>query len=124
MRDTYPNCIPSRQSLNGKASFKILGVPEPALRLRRVLDQLRLYEHPILDFDAHQKGEAVEVQIRFKDPHIPVHIYFFEMHPRDLDNAQFEWTFQRQLYDALHDYVIEMFTHTPQNRTERQREEL
>ena len=91
-------------------------------RLQRVLDQLRLYEHPLLDFDAQVKDEGVEVIIQFKNPSIPVHTYHFELHPRDLDHPQFEWTFQRQLYDCLHDYLIEMFTRTPQNRAERQRE--
>ncbi len=91
-------------------------------RLDRVLAQLRLYEHPLLDFSARPKGEAVEVVIQFKNPPVPVHTYYFELHPRDLDHAQFEWTFQRQLYDCLHDYLIEMFTRTPQNRAERQQE--
>ena len=93
-------------------------------RLGRVLEQLRLYEHPLLDFDARPKGEAVEVIIQFKDRATPVHTYYFDLHPRDLDHPQFEWTFQRQLYDCLHDYLIEMFTRTPQNRAERQREGL
>jgi hypothetical protein len=98
-------------------------VPEsPDGRLNRVLTQLRLYEHPLLDFSARSKGEAVEVIIKFKNPDIPVHTYYFEMHPRDL--PQFEWTFQRQLFDCLHDYLIEMFTRTPQNRVERQREDM
>lgn len=93
-------------------------------RLERVLNQLRLYEHPLLEFSARAKGEGVEVIIRFKDASIPVHTYYFDLHPRDLDNPQFEWTFQRQLFDCLHDYFIEMFTRTPQNRAERQREGL
>jgi hypothetical protein len=33
-------------------------------RLARVQQQLRLYEHPLVEFDAHAKGEAVEVIIR------------------------------------------------------------
>jgi hypothetical protein len=93
-------------------------------RLQRVLNQLRLYEHPLLDFDARSKGEGVEVIIQFKKPSPPVHTYYFDLHPRDLDHSQFEWTFQRQLYDCLHDYLIEMFTRTPQNRAERQQEGL
>ena len=88
-------------------------------RLARVREQLALYEHPLLDFDARAKGDAVEVIIRFKDPSVQVHTYYFELHPRDLDHPQFEWTFQRQLFDCLHDYLIEMFTRTPQNRNER-----
>jgi hypothetical protein len=100
-------------------------VPEtPQTRLDRVLAQLGLYEHPLLDFSARAKGEGVEVIIQFKNPPVPVHTYYFDLHPRDLDHPQFEWGFQRQLYDALHDYLIEMFTRTPQNRAERQREGL
>ena len=93
-------------------------------RLECVLAQLRLYEHPLLDFSARAKGEGVEVMIQFKNSPIPVHTYYFDLHPRDLDHPQFEWGFQRQLYDALHDYLVEMFTRTPQSRAERQREGL
>jgi hypothetical protein len=94
------------------------------VRLERVFAQLRLYEHPLLDFSARAKGEGVEIIIQFKNPSIPVHTYYFDLHPRDLDDPQFEWSFQRQLYDCLHDYLVEMFTRTPQNRVERQREGL
>ena len=93
-------------------------------RLERVLAQLQLYEHPLLSFDARAKNEGVEVVIQMAHCNVPVHTYTYEMHERDLDHPQFEWTFQRQLYDCLHDYLIEMFTRTPQNHTERQREGL
>jgi hypothetical protein len=99
-------------------------VSEPSPRLQRVLDQLRLYEHPLLAFAAHPSGEGVEVTINFRNPSVPVHTYAFNVHPRDLDHPQFEWSFQKQLYDCLHDYLIEMFTRTPQSRAERQREGL
>jgi len=100
-------------------------MPETAnARLDRVLDQLRLYEHPLLNFSARAKGEGVEVTIRFKDESVPVHTYFFDLHPRDLDHPQLEWNFQRQLYDALHDYFVEMFVRTPQDRVERRQKEL
>ncbi len=89
-------------------------------RLERVLAQLRLYEHPLLNFSAHAKGENVEVLISLKDSCVPMHTYTFELHSRDLDDPQFEWSFQRQFYDALHDYVVEMFVRTPQDRAERQ----
>ncbi len=99
-------------------------VPETATtRLDRVLAQLKLYEHPLLDFSARAKGDGVEVIIQFKDKSIPVHTYYFDLHPRDLDHPQFEWSFQRQLYDALHDYFVEMFIRTPQDRTLRNQEE-
>ena len=95
-------------------------VPETALtRLDRVVAQLRLYEHPLLNFSARSKGEGVEIIIRFKDASMPVHTYYFDLHPRDLDHPQFEWSFQRQLYDALHDYFVEMFIRTPQDRADR-----
>lgn len=88
--------------------------------LQRVLAQLALYDHPLLAFNASQKGESVEVTIKFKNPPVPVHTYTFEVHPRDLEHPQFEWTFQRQLYDCLHDYFIEMFHSTPQTRQEKE----
>ena len=93
-------------------------------RLERVLAQLKLYEHPLLEFSAYAKGEGVEVLINFKSPPVPVHTYNFEFHPRDLDHPQFEWAFQRQLYDCLHDYLVEMFIRTPQDRAERQRRDV
>lgn len=102
-----------------------LPVPETtATRLDRVLAQLRLYEHPLLNFSARSKDEGVEITIQFKDAPIPVHTYYFDLHPRDLDHSQFEWRFQRQLYDALHDYLVEMFIRTPQDRADRRRNEL
>jgi hypothetical protein len=83
--------------------------------LERVNGELAKYEHPLLMFSAREKGEAVEVLINVRTS-VPVHTYAFELHPRDLDSAQFEWQFQRQLYDCLHDYFIEMFIRTPQER--------
>jgi hypothetical protein len=100
-------------------------MPEDSqLRLDRVLAQLRLYEHPLLNFSARTKGEGVEVIITFKDETTPVHTYYFDLHPRDLDDPQFEWSFQRQLFDALHDYFVEMFIRTPQDRADRSRKGL
>ncbi len=88
-------------------------------RLGRVLDQLRLYDHPLVDFGAREKGDGVEVIINFKSPPVPVHTYYFDLHPRDLDSPNFEWQFQRQLYDCLHDYLVETFNRTPQDLKER-----
>ncbi|HEY6369103.1 MAG TPA: hypothetical protein VIX37_00860 [Candidatus Sulfotelmatobacter sp.] len=100
-------------------------MPETAnSRLGRVTAQLHLYEHPLLNFSARAKGDGVEVIIKFKDEKIPVHTYYFDLHPRDLDDPQFEWSFQRQLFDALHDYFVEMFICTPQDRADRQRKGL
>ncbi len=87
-------------------------------RLERVQEQLRRYRHPLLSFDARPNGDGVQVIIQFRDPPVPVHTYYLDLHPRDLDHPQFAWTFQRQLYDGLHDYLIEMFVRTPQSREE------
>lgn len=95
-------------------------VPEAAhSRLERVLAQLRLYEHPLMTFDAQPNGEGVQVLINFKNLPVPVHTYAFDLHPRDLDHPQFEWSFQSQLYDCLHDYIVEMFIRTPQDLKDR-----
>ena len=81
-----------------------------------MLDQLKLYEHPLLVFDAREQGDGVEVIINFCNPAVPVHTYYFSMHARDLDHPQFEWTFQHQLFACVHDYLIEMFVRTPQTQ--------
>ncbi len=82
-------------------------------RLNRVLAELARYQHPLFDFSARLHGDAVEISITCR---LPMHTYVYEIHPRDIDHPQFPWTFQRQLYDCLHDYVIEMFTKNPQYR--------
>jgi len=85
-------------------------------RLAKVREHLQLYEHPLLAFSAQDVNGAIEIAIDLKNPNVPVHTYRFQIHPRDLDHPQFAWNLQRQLYDALHDYFIEMFTRTPQER--------
>ncbi len=84
--------------------------------LEKVQQQLSRYEHPLFVFDARPAGEGVEVEIRFKPPDASVHNYFFLLRPREIEHGQFPWTFQKQLYDCLHDYVIEMFTRNPQGK--------
>jgi len=85
-------------------------------QLSKVLDHLRLYDHPLLEFSARENDERVEVLIALRDRTLGAHTYSFPIHPRDLESPQFGWQLQRQLYDALHDYFIEMFTKTPQDR--------
>lgn len=92
-------------------------------RLERVRRQLKLYEHPLVEFVADAKGDSVEVSIRPRFTEPRVHVYSFELHPRDLDDAQLEWTLQRQIFDGLHDYMVEMFIRTPQHRKENERME-
>jgi hypothetical protein len=82
----------------------------------KVKAELERYEHPLFVFDARAAGEGVEIEIRFKPRDADVHVYTFTMQAREIEHAQFPWTFQRQLYDCLHDYVIEMFTRNPQRQ--------
>jgi hypothetical protein len=94
--------------------------------LDRVRDHLRLYEHPLLAFSARETDGAIEILINLKNVDLPsrnndislvsIHAYVLKIHPRDLEHPQFAWNLQRQIYDGLHDYFIEMFTHTPQDR--------
>ena len=82
----------------------------------KVRAHLELYDHPLLTFSAQETNGAIEISINLKNSSVPVHTYHFPIHPRDLESPQFTWNLQRQLYDALHDYFIEMFTRTPQDR--------
>jgi len=84
--------------------------------VEKVRRELARYEHPLFDFAARQAGEGVEVEIRFKPPEVQVHNYLFLLRPREIEHAQFPWTFQKHLYDCLHDYIIEMFTLNPQRK--------
>lgn len=88
--------------------------------LQKVLDHLKLYEHPLLAFSARENNGVVEVLIDLKNLSVPVHTYVLAMHARDLEHPQFAWHLQHQLYDGLHDYFIEMFIRTPQDRPVRE----
>lgn len=85
-----------------------------AEHVARVKEELKSYEHPLFTFDAREYGDGVEIIIDFQNKDLGLHTYYYQMHPRDLDHSQFTWTFQRQLYDCVHDYIIEMFTKNPQ----------
>ena len=84
--------------------------------LEKVRRELGRYEHPLFDFDAEDAAKGVEVHIRFRPAGVEVHDYQFLLLPQEIENKQFPWSFQRQLYDCLHDYVIEMFTCNPQRQ--------
>ena len=94
----------------GRASIPLSDLLESVRR------ELARYEHPLFDFEAGPAPNGVAVYIRFKTPGVDVHTYEFILQPREIEQAQFPWTFQRQLYDCLHDYVIEMFTCNPQRK--------
>jgi hypothetical protein len=82
----------------------------------KVRDELEKYEHPLFTFEARNGAvaESVDVVIRFEPARKDVHEYIFQLRSREIEHTQFPWTFQKHLYDCLHDYVIEMFTRNPQ----------
>ena len=95
-----------------------IAVPDSP-QLAKVLHHLQLYDHPLLAFSARDTNGIIEVLIDLKNSTVPGHTYVLPIHARDLDHPQFEWHLQRQLYDGLHDYFIEMFISTPQDRNPR-----
>jgi hypothetical protein len=89
------------------------GLSQDAM-FQKVHQELEKYEHPLFYFEARPAGEGVDVLIRFKPAEPVVHDYTIQLRPREIEHSQFPWTFQKHLYDCLHDYVIEMFTRNPQ----------
>lgn len=84
--------------------------------LELVRRELARYDHPLFAFDARPAAGGVEILIHFKPSQPVVHTYIYLLRPREIEDRQFPWTFQRQLYDCLHDFVIEMFTDNPQRQ--------
>jgi hypothetical protein len=84
--------------------------------LEKVQTELKRYEHAILDFSARERDGVIELVIELRESRPGVHTYFAPVHPRDIENPQFPWNFQRYLYDCLHDYLVELFIRTPQSR--------
>jgi hypothetical protein len=88
--------------------------------LEKVEAELRRYEHALMEFSARETAAGVELVIQIKNRDLGLHTYYAPIHSRDIDHTQFPWTMQRYLYDCLHDYIVEMFTLTPQSRESRQ----
>jgi hypothetical protein len=84
--------------------------------LEKVLAETRRYQHALLEFSAREHNGGIELVITMKDRGLGLHTYYAPIHARDLEHPQFAWTFQRYLYDCMHDYLVEMFVQTPQNR--------
>jgi len=92
-------------------------VIEPTEELvEAVRSELGRYEHPLFEFSARAMAEGVEVEIRLRPEELAVGRYTFLLRPREIQQKQFPWGLQKQLYDCLHDYVIEMFTCNPQRQ--------
>ena len=84
-----------------------------AQHLDRVIQQLSRYEHPLFDWEAHSSSSGVEITIKLKMEGIYNDVYRLSLKPREIEARGFEWDFQRQLYNCLHDYLVEMFTRSP-----------
>lgn len=84
--------------------------------LEKVQVEIGRYEHALLRFSAREHGGVVELVIELKDAGLELHTYYAPIHARDIEHPQFPWTFQRYLYDCMHDYLVEMFLRTPQSR--------
>lgn len=84
--------------------------------LEQVLEETAQYEHALFEFSAREHNGMVELVIQLKDRSLGFDPYCAPVHPRDIQHPQFPWTFQRYLYDCLHDYLVEMFVRTPQVR--------
>jgi hypothetical protein len=84
--------------------------------LETVRIELARYEHPLFSFHARPAVEGVEIEIRYRPAEPAVHTYLLLLRPREIENKQFPWMLQKQLYDCLHDFVIEMFTRNPQEQ--------
>lgn len=86
---------------------------EDEKHLRRVEEELSRYRHPLFDWEARKVAQGVEVIIRLKVKGIYDDPYRLNLKPREIEARAFQWDFQRQLYNCLHDYVVEMFTRSP-----------
>lgn len=88
--------------------------------LEKVLAETSRYDHALLRFSAREHNGGIELVIELKDPSFKLHTYYAPVHARDIEHSQFAWTFQRYLYDCMHDYLVEMFIHTPQSQDARE----
>jgi hypothetical protein len=85
----------------------------PEARFQKVESELSRYEHPLFNWYAKQIGNDVEVVVTLKVEGLHDDAYRFKLTPREIDSNAFVWDFQRQLYNYLHDYLVEMFTRSP-----------
>ena len=108
---TNTSTAPSRPRLRLPGQLTILCVTH----LDKVRFEVARYEHQLLVFDVRESSTGTPtLVIALKPPLEGVDEYMAAVHPRDIDHPQFEWTFQRFLYDCIHDYMAELFTRNPQ----------
>ena len=81
--------------------------------LKEVEEQLARYEHPLFEWEAQPADPGIDVLIRLKISGLYDNPYRLSLKPREIEARGFQWEFQRQLYNCLHDYLVEMFTRSP-----------
>ena len=102
-------------NLGADGDLQVKNVTEQASHyLQKVRKELSRYEHPLFEWQATISPRGVEVAVRLKQPGVHDEPYKFQLVPREIEATAFQWDFQRQLYNYLHDYLVEMFTRSPQ----------
>jgi hypothetical protein len=81
--------------------------------LTQVQNELSRYEHPLFKWSAYESGDGIDVIILLKVDGIYDAPYRLCLRPREIEARGFQWDFQRQLFNCLHDYLVEMFTRSP-----------
>jgi len=86
-------------------------------QVEKVEKELSRYEHPLFRFSAQPSGDTVTLAIDLRENVGLQYHYEVTLYQNEIENPQFPWTFQKLLYDCLHDFVVEMFERNPQMRT-------
>ena len=86
------------------------------LLLKKVETELARYEHPLFCFSAVSSDPTVRLTIDLRPGLGVEHRHEIMLSQREIENPQFPWTFQKLLYDYLHEIVVEMFERNPQMR--------
>jgi hypothetical protein len=100
-------------SIERKLLMSDVGSAIVSRHLKEVEEQLARYEHPLFEWEAQPAGPDIDVLIRLKISGVYDDPYRLSLKPREIEARGFQWEFQRQLYNCLHDYLVEMFTRSP-----------
>jgi hypothetical protein len=84
--------------------------------VQKVEAELARYEHPLFRFSTEDVGSGVLLAIDLREELGVRYHYEITLQAREIENRQFPWTFQKLLYDCLHDLVVEMFERNPQEK--------
>ena len=82
--------------------------------LEKVARELELYEHPFFELTAEKSADGVDVCVRSKLAQVHSPEYRFTLSEREINHTQFRWSFQGLLYGNLNDYMVELFTRSPE----------